>query len=174
MRKTAIILLLVTGLSAQAEAQKGEKSIAAGPLISFPLGLESRGSHYKTGLGAEILGQYNVSNRSALLLKITLASWAYKERYVLYGAKRLSFLTLQGGYRYRFGTSGYFMDGLVGVDMDLHDSFTSVSFTLGAGKRLIVNEERFFDVGIDFVGGDAEERLNIKVLFTLFRYHGEK
>jgi hypothetical protein len=169
MRKRILLLLLLIGLLETAQAQKGEKSIAAGPLISFPLGLETRTSNFKTGIGAEIIGQYNVSNRSAVLLKTTLASWAYNERMSADDAKRLTFLTFQGGYRYRFGASGFFVDGLVGVDIDLHDSYPTASFTLGAGRRFMVNEERFFDVGIDIVGADSEERINIKVLFSLFQ-----
>jgi len=166
--KTILVLLLLSGLFEVAQAQKGEKGIAVGPLISFPLGLESRSSDLRTSLGAEIIGQYNFSIRSALLLKTTLASWAYKERMSSYYAKRLSFLTFQGGYRYQFGESGFFIDGLVGVDIDLRDSYTTGSFTIGTGKRF-KKEERFIDVGIDFVGADAEERLNFKVLFSLFR-----
>jgi hypothetical protein len=168
MRKRVFFLLFLSGLLEAVQAQKGEKNIAAGPLISFPLGLESGTSDLKIGPGAEIIGQYNFSNRSALLLKTTLTSWAYKESISSYDVKRLSFLTFQGGYRYQFGASGFFIDGLVGVDIDLHDGYTTGSFTLGAGKRFI-KEERFIDVGIDLVGADAEERVNIKVLFSLFR-----
>jgi len=168
MTKTIFLLFLLSGLFEAVYAQKGEKTVAAGPLISFPLGLESGTSNFKIGVGAEIIGQYNFSNRSALLLKTGLTSWAYKESVSNYYSKRLSLLTLQGGYRYQFGESGFFIDGLVGPDIDLRDSYSSASFTLGAGKRF-TKKERFIDVGIDFVGADAEERVNIKVLFSLFR-----
>jgi hypothetical protein len=168
MAKTIFFLFLLSGVFEAAYAQKGEKAVAAGPLISFPLGLESRTSGFKIGVGAEIIGQYNVSNKSALLLKTGLTSWAYKESVSNYYAKRLSLLTLQGGYRYQFSTSGFFIDGLVGLDIDLNDTYTSASFTLGASKRF-TKKERFIDVGIDFVGADAEERVNIKVLFSLFK-----
>ncbi|MBA2329857.1 MAG: hypothetical protein H0V91_09575 [Flavisolibacter sp.] len=118
----------------------------------------------------EAIGQYNFSNRSALLLKTSFTSWAYQNWALYYReSRRVSFLTIQGGYGYQFGTSGFFINGLAGLDADLHDSFTSVSFTLGAGKRFIVNEDRFLDVGIDFVVADAENRLKIKVLLSLFR-----
>jgi hypothetical protein len=169
MKKRTLLLLFLSGLLAIAHAQKGEKSIAAGPLLSFPLGLESRTTDLKTGLGAEVIGQYNFSNKSAVLLKTTLTSWAYKENRFAYDTKRLSFFTPQVGYRYQLGASGFFINGLVGVDIDLHDSYTTGSFTLGAGKRFAINEERFFDVGIDLVGADAEERINIKVLVSLFQ-----
>ena len=170
MRKRTLILLVVfTCLLGKAEAQKGEKSIAAGPLISFPLGFETGTTDFKTGLGAEIIGQYNFSEKSALLLKMTLASWGIKDGAFGYETNRLNFLTLQGGYNYQFGTSGFFINGLVGVDIDLYDSYGSACFTLGVGRRFMVKNDRFVDVGVDLIGADAEERLNIKVVFSLFR-----
>ena len=168
MIKKIAFLFLFSGIFELVQAQKGEKTITAGPLISFPLGLESASSNFKIGLGVELVGQWNISNRSGLLLKTTLASWGYKERMTTYGDNRFSLLTFQGGYRYLFGTAGFFADGLVGIDLDLHDNYTTVCFTLGLGKRFI-NKGRYIDVGVDLVGGDAEERLNIKVLFSLFQ-----
>lgn len=164
-----ILILLLAGLSGAAQTQKGEKSIAAGPLISIPLGLETQGSAYNTGFGAEIVGQYNFSVKSALLLKTTLATWGIKNSNSRFETNRLTLFTVQGGYKYQFHPSGFSISGLVGVDVDLSDSFTSVSFTLGAGKRFFLKNDRFIDVGIDFVGADAEERVNIKALFSLFR-----
>lgn len=167
MRKRILLFLLIVGLLEDAHAQKGEKSIAVGPLISFPLGLESGITDLKPGPGAEIIGQYNLSNKSAVLLKTTLTSFAYKEVRSSMGGQRFSLLSLQGGYRYQFGASGFFVDGLVGVDIDLQDSFTTGAFTLGTGKRFI-KKERFIDVGVDLVGADTEARFNIKVLISLF------
>ena len=168
VKKTVLFLFLFSGIFEVVQAQKGEKIIIAGPLISFPLGLESGTSNINPGIGVELIGQWNISNRSALLLKTTLASWGYKEHITAYDANRFSLLTFQAGYRYQFGIAGFFVDGLVGLDLDLHDSYTTGSFTLGVGKRFI-NKERFIDVGIDLVGGDAEERVNIKILFSLFQ-----
>jgi hypothetical protein len=31
-----------------------------------------------------------------------------------------------------------------------------------------MKEDRFFDAGIDLIGGDTDARVNIKVLFSLF------
>ncbi len=170
MRKRILLLLHITGLLGTAHAQKDEKSIAAGLLISIPAGADGSRSYLKPGIGLEALGQYNFSNRSAVLLKTTLVSWAYQDRIVNYWeTKRDSYLTIHAGYGYRFGGSNFFIHGLVGRDIDLHDRFTSFSFTLGAGKRFMVNEDRFFDVGLDLVGADAENRVNIKMLFSLFR-----
>jgi hypothetical protein len=169
MRKGVLFLLVLSGLSGTAHAQKGEKSIAAGPLISFPLALGYSGSRLKIGPGAEVIGQYNFSNRSAFLLKSTLTSWAYNQLPSAYDANRFSLLAFQGGYRYQFGNSGFFMDGLVGFDNDLQDGYNTVAFTIGAGKRF-VRKKGFIDVGIDIVGGDADARINAKVLFSLFRW----
>jgi hypothetical protein len=172
MIKRIFFLLLLSGLFEAALAQQGETSLTAGPLLSFPLGTESPNgkTNLKPGIGLEAMGQYNFSDRSGLLLKITLASWAYKDsaRYY-YDAKRLTLFTTQGGYRYQFGESGFFINGLIGIDIDLHETVAMVSFTLGAGKRFMMEGDRFFDVGIDLTGADAQARVNIKVLFSLFR-----
>jgi hypothetical protein len=171
MKIRIIFILLLIALFGEAHAQKGEASIAAGPLFSFPLGTETRSgeSDLKPAIGLEAIGQYNVSDRSALLLKVTIVSWAYKDsaRYY-YDTKRLTLLTTQGGYQYQFGESGFFVNGLVGIDIDFDDAFISGSFSLGAGKRFFIKESRFVDVGIDLIGADAPSRVNIKALFSLF------
>ena len=169
MKKTFISLLLFMGFCTIAQAQKGEKSITAGPLISFPVATESGYSYLKPGIGLEAQGQYGVSLKSALLLRATLASWAYKQNAFAFGRNRLSFLTLQGGYKYSFGSSPYFLNGLVGMDVDARDGYATVSFTFGGGRRFLVKETYFIDAGIDFVGGDADSRVNFKALFPLFR-----
>ena len=172
MRRRIIFILLLIGFFGEAQAQKGETSIAAGPLLSFPLGTETQNgkSNLKPGIGLEAMGQYNLSDRSALLLKVTWASWAYKDSARYYeGTKRLTLLTTQAGYGYQFGESGFFLNGLVGVDIDFHDGFASASFSVGGGKRFTVQESRFIDVGIDLVGADAQARVNIKGLFSLFQ-----
>ena len=166
MKKQAIIIAILSILIEFAQGQKGEKSIAAGPLISFPLGI----SDLKTGLGLEAVGQYNFSDRSALLLKTTLASWGYKSSATIDGTHRLTFLTLQGGYRYRFGNSGFYINTLVGTDIELADGFSSICFTLGGGKRFIVRDDYFIDAGLDLIGGDAQERINLKAVFSLLRW----
>jgi hypothetical protein len=166
MRKLTILLLL-SGFWGTTHAQKGEIQFAAGPLISFPLGLEGFGTNIKIGPGAEIIGQYNFTNRSAFLLKATLHSWKYKEPVPSYGPKWYSILALQGGYRYQFSPSGFFIDGLVGIDIELNDPYNLGAFTLGFGKRFL-RDKRFIDVGMDIVGADGEERINLKVLFNIF------
>ena len=172
MKKRVTFTLILVGLFGVAQAQKGEKSIAAGPLISFPLGSDGFPSMLKTGGGLEAIGQYNFSNRSALQLKATLTSWRHKERN--YDTRKLTFLSLQGGYRYQFGTSGFFINGLAGTDMEIADGYSTISFTLGAGKRFMVKDLYFIDAGIDLVRGDAEGRVNFKAIFSLLRWSKEK
>ncbi len=161
------------GLFIAAEAQKGEKSITAGPLISFPVATTGQ-SDLNPGLGLEATGQYNFSDRSALLLKTALTSWGYKKDVIIYDTKRLTFLTVQGGYKFQFVNSGFFVNGLVGTDNDLQDGFTTISFTLGAGKRFMFKDDRFIDAGIDLVGADAQSRVELKVIFRLFHWLAEK
>jgi hypothetical protein len=175
MRKTTVLTLVFVSFYNIAQAQKGEKTIAAGPLISFPLPTETvtGRSDLKTGIGLEAIGQYNVSKKSALVLKATLSSWRYRSNLISYERNRLNFFTVQGGYNYQFHPSGLFLNGLVGSDFELYDGFSTVSFTLGLGKRFRVREIYFIDAGIDLVGGDAESRVNIKALFSIFRWQKE-
>ena len=182
-----IFILLLIGLFEAVQAQKDQISIAAGPLLSFPLKSNSRTgkSYLNTGVGLEGIGQYNFSEKSALLLKTGLASWAYKDREITdsvlahYGNKRLTLLSIQGGYRYQIGTSGFFINGLIGLDFDLHDRLTTRSFTLGAGKRFLMKKDRFLDTGIDLLRGhtqteETQTRLNMKVVFRLFQQSEKK
>lgn len=173
---------MLMGVFEVAQAQKDQISIAAGPLLSIPLTNNTRSgiSYLKTGLGLEGIGQYNFSEKSALLFKATIASWAYKNKVITdsvlthYGNKRLTFLTFQGGYQYQFGTHGIFINGLIGGDIDLHDRSVTRSLTLGAGKRFLMKENRFFDAGIDLVAGHTQTRLNMKIIFSIFQRLAKK
>ncbi|MEP7229159.1 MAG: hypothetical protein ABI691_02840 [Ginsengibacter sp.] len=172
MRVKTIFTLLFIGIFISAWAQKGEKSISAGPLISFPFAPESSTGQndINPGLGLEAIGQYNFTDKSALLLKTTLTSWGYKKNGIIYDTKRLTLFSLQFGYKLQFLNSGFFIDGLVGTDTELRDGFTTISFTLGAGKRFMIKDNGFMNVAIDLVGGDVENRINLKVIFSLFQW----
>ena len=158
MRKGLISLLLLVSLFESVRAQKGHTSISAGSLISFPL--EPYG-YYKTGVGLEITGQYYLASRSSLLLQIGLTSLGahYEES--------LTILSLKGGYKYDIGASGFFVNGLVGTDM--YDGLAAPSLTLGGGKRFSVKDVYFIDAGIDLIGGDTQQRVNIKAAFSIFQ-----
>jgi hypothetical protein len=74
---------------------------------------------------------------------------------------------LKGGYKYDISTSKFFINGLVGTD--IYSDGPAVSFTLGGGKRFSIKDVYFIDAGIDFIGGDTEQRINIKVSFSIFQ-----
>jgi hypothetical protein len=167
LRKRIIFIILFVGLSGGVWAQKGDKSISAGPFISFPTA-----NHlipdYTTGVGIEATGQYNTSNRSAVLLQAGLTSLRIKQAYNIYN-NNLTIASLKGGYKYDISSSGFFINGLVGADIEPADGFSTISFTLGAGKRFPFRGIYFIDAGIDYIDGDTERRLNIKAAFSLLR-----
>jgi len=159
MPKRLIFLLLLVILFQSARAQKGYKSISAGPLISFPVESPERGM-YKTGIGLEITGQYYLARRSSLLLQIGLTSLGAKYE------ENLTIISLKGGYKYDIGSSGFFVNGLVGTD--IYNGWAP-SFALGGGKRFSVKDIYFIDAGIDLIGGDTQARVNIKAAFSILQ-----
>jgi len=167
MRKKLVFIILTTSLLEYAHAQKGDKSISIGPLVSFPLA-NHRIPNYKTGIGIEVTGQYNMSDKSSLLLQAGLSSFG-AEQLTDYHEKSLTLISLKGGYKYDITSSGFFIAGLLGTDIEPADEFSSISFTIGAGKRFAVKNNYFIDAGIDFIGGDTENRVNIKVAFSVFQ-----
>ena len=163
-----LFLLLSIGVFGVSYGQKGERSIAAGPVFSLPAGISAH--NLKPGIGIEGVGQSFLSQKSSLLLSTALATWAYEESAINYvGNTRLTVFTLLGGYRYQAGSSGFYINGLLGVDIDLGDGFLTGAFSFGAGKRLSWKENRFIDIGIDYIGADAASRVNLKVLISLYR-----
>lgn len=168
MTKTVIIVMIFISLLESVQAQKGEKSISLGPLISFPLDRYIYPRCLKSGVGLEAIGQYNFSNKSALLLQTILASYGIRRESINYcEVPRSSISSLKGGYRYQFANTGFFTNVLAGIDS--YDGFTSISFTFGAGKRFTVKNVYFIDTGIDYIDGDTESRVNIKATFSLLR-----
>ena len=175
MRNTSIILLLITALSAKAEAQKGEKSIAAGLLVAFPVN-HTVYSDYRTwniGVGLEAIGQYNFTKKSAALLQLQLTRFT-GYRYYYYDNNRYTHhstsfisLSLKGGYRYQFTTTGFYANVLVGVEQGGR-GYYNTSTALGVGKRFPVKDIYFIDAGLDYVSGNIN-RYNIKAVFSLRR-----
>jgi hypothetical protein len=169
MRKTTIILLLVSVVFAKAEAQKGEKSLAAGLLISFP---ENRNIIYmdnrslNTGVGLEGIGQYNFTQKSAALLQLQLTRFSGQVYYNQFSSSFIG-LSLKGGYRYQFTTSGFYANVLVGVETGSDGSLNTAA-VLGLGKRFAIKDVNFIDAGLDYIIGDIS-RFNIKAVFSLLR-----
>ncbi len=164
-----LITIIFSFLLFTVYAQKGEKSISAGPFISYPFNTFGYRRRLSTGLGLEATGHYNLSNKSALLLRM---GWTFYHQEYGYNDPVRSSITLflfAGGYQYQFGNSGFFANFLAGIENETYDYFNSGAFTLGVGKRFKIKEERFIDSGIDASTG-AESRLNLKVTFSLFQW----
>jgi len=168
MGTRTIILLLVTNLFVTAEAQKGEKTIAAGLLLAFPETnrvIYSDNSVYNIGVGLEGIGQFNFTEKSAALLQLQLTGFSGYEYYDNLSTSFIS-LSLKGGYRYQFTASGFYTNFLAGVE-DGNDG-SSMAAALGIGKRFTVKDVYFLDAGIDYTGGYIR-RYNIKMVFSLLR-----
>lgn len=168
MSRRAVMIMIFIGLFESVGAQKNEKSISAGPLVSFPLDKHVIPA-YRTGPGLEVMGQYNISDKSALLLQTVLASYGSTNGITGYRMNGISLFSLKGGYKYRFSPSGYYLDALVGTDTESPGHFTSISYTIGGGKRFMIKKIYFIDAGIDYIDGDVVRRLNIKATFSLLR-----
>ena len=78
-----------------------------------------------------------------------------------------SIISLKGGYKYDIGSSGFFVNGLVGTD--INNGAPAPSLTLGGGKRFSVKDVYFIDAGIDLIAGDTQGRVNIKAAFSILQ-----
>src|SRR5690349_2832853 len=99
MVKRLIFLTCFLSFFKGVEAQKGEKSISAGPLISFPFRTSGMESDLKTGAGLEATGQYNISNKSALLVQTSFTYFGIKKGINTF-AESIRLISLKGGYKY--------------------------------------------------------------------------
>jgi len=108
MRIQLIFVLLLFTFLTNAQAQKGAKSIAAGPLLSFPIRLYNLDFSLRPGVGVEAIGQYYFTNKSSLLLQTSLASFHGRNPYRDYREQRLSIFSLSGGYQYQLSNTGFF------------------------------------------------------------------
>src|SRR6186713_3289667 len=145
MRKRTLILLVVfTCLLGKAEAQKGEKSIAAGVLVALPEYkniLYSDGHTWNMGVGLEGIFQYNFTQKSAALLQLQFNRFTgyrygyFTEPNVLTKVHTSSTtLSLKAGYRYQFTPSGFYANVLAGIES--YGPYTTAA--LGVGKRFTV------------------------------------
>jgi hypothetical protein len=174
MRKRTLFLLLLSGLLEAVQAQKGEKSIAAGVLVALPENkniIYSDGRTWNMGVGLEGIGQYNFTQKSAALLQLQLNRFTgYDFGYFNYPnvltKVHISAMTLslRAGYRYQFTPSGFYANVLAGVESN--GLYTSAA--LGVGKRFKVKDIYFLDTGIDYTGGFIR-RYNIKAVFSLLK-----
>jgi hypothetical protein len=174
MRKRILFLLLLSGLLEAVQAQKGEKSIAAGILVVLPENnntIYSDGRTWNMGVGLEGIGQYNFTQKSAALLQLQLNrftgyDYGYFYEPNVFAKVHTSAITLslKAGYRYQFTPSGFYANVLAGVESN--GLYTTAA--LGVGKRFTVKDIYFLDTGIDYTGGFIR-RYNIKAVFSLLR-----
>ena len=169
MRSCAIIVFSLLILIEGTQAQKGEISISAGPLISFPFGSLSSSISVKPGIGLEAVGQYYFSNRSALLFQTSWALYNANNPYSTFEGQRLSIFSINGGYQYNFSALDFFANLLTGFDKDSDSPLWSPTMRLGAGKRFALKNDHFLNAGVDYVFGDTFSRINLKALISLFQ-----
>ena len=176
-KKTIILFIAIAGLIGKVQAQKGEKSIAAGVLIAFPENkntIYSNGHNYNIGLGLEGIGQYNFTKKSAALLQLQLTRFTGYDYYFTEpnAATKVNtsimILSLKAGYRYQFTPSGFYANVLVGAESI--GLFPTAA--LGVGKRFTVKDIYFLDTGIEYSGGFIG-RYNIKAVFSLLKSKNE-
>ena len=164
---------MIAGLLNRGEAQKGEKSIAAGILVALPENkniMYSDGRSWNMGVGLEGIGQYNFTQKSAGLLQLQLNRFTGNDYYFSYPNvwtkvhTSVMTISLKAGYRYQFTPSGFYANVLAGVESNGPYSTAA----LGVGKRFTVKDIYFLDTGIDYTGGFIR-RYNIKAVFSLLR-----
>lgn len=169
MSNRLIILIILLTSFQIVQAQKGEVSVSAGPVVSLWTGNYINGQ-LKTGLGLEVSMQYNFTNRSAVVAEAGLTSFIVKNNRI--GSDtgtryRKSINSFKVGYRYTFGATGIYSNILYGIDKN--DNSLEGNFwisILGVGKRFTLKNQYFIDAGIDFIGS-IYPRLNIKAAVGL-------
>jgi len=158
-------------LCAKAEAQKGEKSLAAGLLVAVSDNSITQYNRYEyswgTGVGVDITGQSNITDKSAVLLQLQLTRFKGSSGYTsVLNDPIVTPISLKAGYRYQLTSSGFYANGLIGLEYADHEAYFPAA--LGIGKRMVVKDRYFIDAGIDFAGGFVS-RFNIKAVFSLLR-----
>ncbi len=166
MHKRIITAIVFSSFFITVQAQKGETSIAAGPLLSLPVSSYPYQNDLNNGIGLEATAQYSLSQKSALLLQLGLVSYSLNTGAIGYRTN-VSLFSFKGGYRYWFQGSGFYANALAGITQS-SDGYIVGSFSLGAGKRFILKDSYFIDAGIDLIGGD-QSRINIKAAFSLLQ-----
>ncbi len=175
MIRPLILIIVILSLSNIVSAQKGDFSVSGGPMLSLPQNDNDFPTRLSTGLGVEIMGQYNVSNRSSLILQTNWASYGTKSVFRIDTGSfpRRTIFSFRGGYRYQFGSSGVFTHILGGTERYSGTNGNNSTFALGLGKRFVFKESYFVDAGIDCVSRTTDFMFNIKVLFGFVRSRNE-
>jgi hypothetical protein len=156
-------------LNGKASAQKGKKSVAAGVLVAVGGNSITNNNRYEyawgTGLGIEVMGQSTITDKSDLLLQLQLTRFRGSSPYSsFFDDPVVTLISLKGGYRYRFTTSGFYANVLAGLEYGFRRMYLPAA--VGVGKRFAVKDKYFVDAGVDFTGGFIN-RFNIKAVFSL-------
>jgi hypothetical protein len=177
--KVIFIILFVSAIG-NLQAQKGEINISAGPLASFASYNYVQGHQTAVGVGLEAKGEYNFSNRSAVVVQTGSTFYGLKNHSDTAARHHRTMFSIAAGYKYRFGISGFFANVLVGIDKYSDYNNNSPYFgidaaevptatMIGVGKRFHVKDNYFIEAGVDFISNSYEEtRVNLKVTCSLF------
>jgi hypothetical protein len=171
MHKGLILLIVVWSLLGNLHAQKGEKSIAAGLFVAFP---DKQSTYvdftrWKTSIGVEAIGQYAFSNKSALLFQLQAVrlSGDHFNGSVEHPTHELS-TALKGGYRLQLYPSGFFINALVGLELNRGNT----TGTLGLGNRFELPDNRYLDIGVEYTEGYLKT-YRLRAVFSLLRRTGD-
>jgi hypothetical protein len=77
-------------------------------------------------------------------------------------------ITLNGGYRHSFTSSGFYANALFGFEYAYKEVYLLIAASFG--KRFLINGNRFIDAGIDISSGFVS-RFNIKAVYSLLQKH---
>ncbi|HEV8081758.1 MAG TPA: outer membrane beta-barrel protein [Chitinophagaceae bacterium] len=169
MSDRLIFLIILITFCQVVQAQKGEVSVSAGPLLSLGT-KDDINVQLKTGLGLEVSVQYNFTDRSAVVAEAGLASFSIKNRIGPDTGTRYreTINSFKIGYRYTFGATGIYSNILYGIDKYPDNSIagTSTISILGVGRRFTLKNLYFIDAGFDFISS-ISPRFNIKAVFGL-------
>lgn len=166
MNKLKVMALIFVCAFETVDAQRGEKSISVGPVISFPT--EPRDNR-TTGLGVEGDGQYGFSDESSAVVQLRLTYFGKNKQYLAgeyFRNRGGGALSLKGGYRYQFSNSGFYGNVLIGIEQQ-EGAFVAGA-VIGGGKRIPIKDVYFIDAGFDY-GINAGSTFNIKATFSVLR-----
>ena len=172
MRIKILILALSVCFFNKAIAQKGDKSLSAGLLVAVSNDMATYGLtnyNWGTGIGINVTCQSNISERGSLLLQFLVTRFGGTPSYTIAPDMPIVIpISLNGGYRHRLTSSGFYANALVGLEHANKEIYLPLA--AGIGKQFLINGSRFIDVGIDLYSGFVR-RFNIKAVYSLLQNH---
>lgn len=163
--RAALVCVLMIALVLSCLGQEKAVSLSAGPLISMQLQKFEKAEEAGTGIGFEVSGDKRLSKRSGIILQSTLTRNRYKTPDEYSG---ITSLFLKPGYKWHLHRQPIYFQALCGIETELNDGFTTISFTLGCGKEFRLRENIIM-AGVDLIDGDNSRRIHLKAAFVLYR-----